>query len=460
MTFADERLRALTRKQAILHVSLETWLEQTSDRNSRRDPAFQIHYLQTREVDRLMEGIRTLVASAVTQAANANAVIQRAPTLEAAVLAGCQIWEFFREKLSQRLDPGLRTFLRVGDELAWQCYRPVRALALDADDPLSKAPPLVYLNSSWSPFTVPRNRAFQAASVPDAFLRHADFRTALSRLPFPVIAVPWYQTTYLPDAVAICHEVGHSVEADFALTDQLAARIRAAVPDAAQAELWTARGSELFADFYGCLSVGPAFAWALANILLAGAASMRAVVDEGYPPTHSRMIFNAAVLEHLGFGAEADAFRSAWADAAGPTDRGTDPDARIADLIARQFVGGGAAADGGFVLRGRNLATSVGFTRGHHDEAVADANDLAAGGEAASADIRVLAAAAVLASRSAAFDRQERLLQTMRAACVDERRNAEAAQAPDAGARRNAHLADVGGLVARALLGDLEHDDR
>ncbi|MGC4085533.1 MAG: hypothetical protein QM736_26270 [Vicinamibacterales bacterium] len=329
-------------------------------------PAFQIHYLQTREVDRLMDGIRGLVSSALNQAANANAVVQRAPTLEAALLAGCQIWEFFREKLSQRLDPGLRTFLRVGDELAWQCYRPARALALDVDDPLSKAPPLVYLNSAWSPFTVPRNRAYQAASVPEAFLRNADFRTALSRLPFPVIALPWYQTTYLPDAVAICHEVGHSIEADFALTDRIAACIAAAVPDPAQAAIWITRGSELFADFYGCLSVGPAFVWALANILLASAASMRAAVDDTYPPTHSRMLFNAAVLEHLGFAAEATAFRDAWTESAGPTDLRADPDARIVDAIARQFVGGAAAGGEGIAVRGANLAASVGFSRGQY----------------------------------------------------------------------------------------------
>lgn len=456
MSLADERLRALTRKQEILRTSLESWLDQTADTTTRRDPAFQIHYVQTREVDRLMTGLRSLIATALTRASETGAVIQRGATLEAAMLAGCQVWEFFREKLSQRLDAGLRPFLRVGDELAWQCYKPIRDLALGADNALCKAPPLVYLNSAWSPFTVPRNREYEVAAVPAAFLKNADFRTAMSRLPFPVIAVPWYQTTWLPDAVAICHEVGHSVEADFDLGGQIAGCIRNATDDPGAAGPWLLRASELFADFHGCLSVGPAFAWALANILLPDPAAVDLTLDASYPSIRARMAFNAAVLERMGFGAEMQTFRAAWTDAypASADPAAVAADETMAGAIAHAFVGGERDGDG-LALGGRRLSAAFGFTRAQQDEADADVEELVAGGEAASAEIRVLVAAAVLASRHAAFTAHERLLRTLRAACVDERRNEEALLPARTSGERGAHLEDIGAAVATDLLGDI-----
>ncbi|MGE3958671.1 MAG: hypothetical protein AB7H96_18305 [Vicinamibacterales bacterium] len=450
MALTDERLRALTRKRAVLATSLEAWLDQTADVTTRRDPAFQIHYVQTRDVDRLMGGIRRLVDQALARTVDAGAVAQRGATLEAAILAGCEVWEFFRGKLAQRLDGSLRTFLRVGDELAWQCYRPVRNLAHPGSDPVAKAPPLVYLNSTWSPFTVTRDRAFEVSAVPQAFLRNADFRSALSRLPFPVIAVPWYQTAYLPDAVSICHEVGHSVEADFGLTDQIAGRIATVVPDSAAREAWVARGSELFADFHGCLSVGPAYAWALANILLTDATGAVAA-HPSYPPLAARMAFNAAVIEAMGFAAESAEFVRACEEAFPPGAAAAD--AESARAIGAAFVGTGG--EPGITVGGARLAGAFGFTAAQQDEAAADAQDLVGGGEAASAEIRVLCAAAVLASRQPRFTAQDRLLATMRAACVDERRNAEAARPGSGDAGREAHLAGVGEALAGEMLGDL-----
>ncbi len=457
MSFTEERLRSLTRKQAVLGTSLESWLEQTAGAATRTDVAFDIHYTQTREVDRLVKGIDTALTAARTRAVTQDTVLAAARGLEDAILGGCQIWEFFRGKLSQRLEPSLRGFLRVGDELAWQCYEPARRAAL-GDSPLCKAPPLVYLSSNWSPFIVTRARALEVGSLPLPLTRQASFAEALARMPFAVIALPWYQTTWLPDAVSVCHEVGHSAEVDFGLTPQIQSAIAGAVSDDAARQAWTARGSELFADLYGCLCIGPSYAWALANILIGNAADMTMLTDRSYPSHHGRMLFCAAVLGHMGFADEADAFRSAWEQACA-IDGG---DARLsAERTAVEAIASAMTGDAtdvtrpGIAIKGTSLRTVLGFARRHQDSVVAETARLVAGGAASSSNIRVLFAAAVQACRDARFTeaRQKTLLDAMRRACVDTRRNTQAQLPTGVAQAREAHLAAVGSALADELLG-------
>jgi hypothetical protein len=65
------------------------------------------------------------------------------------------------------------------------------------------------------------------------------------KVPFPVIGVPWYQMAHLPDMVSICHEIGHVVEDDLALTDNLQRVVGEGVGPARKA-YWCAWQRELF----------------------------------------------------------------------------------------------------------------------------------------------------------------------------------------------------------------------
>jgi hypothetical protein len=454
MTLVNGRARAMTQKQTALSRSLEAWLAATAGQGTKKDPAYEIHYVQTREVDQMLAGLKSMTAMSVAAADANNALRRKAENIETTMLATCQVWEFFRSRFAQRLDPALSLFLRIADELAWQCYRPIRDFVF-AGSARCKAPPLVYLNSVWSPFTVVRDRQYQAESVPQAFLRDADFNTALSRMPFPVIAVPWYQTVYLPDAISICHEVGHSIEADFGLEKAIAAAVAAAIPDGDRRELWTQRGSELFADYFACLAVGEAYPWALANILLADADILLDTSDAKYPSRFARLLFNARVLERIGFADGAKRVSDAWeplADAA-DVDAAEVAEAR---LIADRFASEAAAPALGLTVTNpkgekKSLRELIGLTAAQQAEADADVEKLKAAETPSSAEIRVLFAAAALVWRDQRLDQAE-LMKVMRAACVDERRNTEARLPAALVNERHKRLMEEGATLAATLL--------
>jgi hypothetical protein len=446
----DQRRLAVGLKQSVLSTSLESWLKRTAATPAKHDRSFDIHFTQTREVDRLLAGLVTYLTGAIK--ASADTMLASGRDLESAILASCEVWEFFRSKLAQRLDDQWRPFLRAGDELAWRCYQPVREAAF-ADGSQCKAPPLVYLNNTWSPFTVRRNREYHVDAVPQAFLRKASFAEALARMPFPVVGVPWYQLEFLPDVVSICHEVGHSVEVDFGLESQIAAAIGQAV-GVPRKGIWQARSSELFADYFACLCVGPAYPWALANILLSDAIGIASEADTAYPSIHGRMLFCAEIVRLLKMGDEADAFLDEW--------NRTYPGIVAADrdeiqAIAAHFHGGGGAHDPAglsvanpTLKRRIPLREIIAFTPENQMTVRLEAAELDKGGAPATDNIRVLSACASFVQNPGTA--RATLLEAMKAACIDEKRNKEAALSADEIARRWLLLEESGHAICKDLL--------
>jgi hypothetical protein len=125
----------------------------------------------------------------------------------------------------------------------------------------------VFPNGRWSPFARSREDAYELDEATGNERALDGFESILQTLPVPLVGIPWYQLAHLPDAVFIGHEVGHLVEHDFELEEQLQAVLGAALPekghDAVPEErrrAWILRWrSEVFADAYGVLTTGPAF---------------------------------------------------------------------------------------------------------------------------------------------------------------------------------------------------------
>jgi hypothetical protein len=270
-------------------------------------------------------------------------------------LALLGIWDFFRSKLEQRRDPGFRQALDFADELAWVCYQPAHARGM-------KEPPLVYLNSGASPFVLRRDIRFNAESLPPDLLGSDVVVRATEHAPFPVVGMPWYHVDHLPDAVVIGHEVGHAVESDLKLEDDLDAVIKQALAKRPKVEeridFWNNWRSELFADVYGCLATGPAFVGALGDFIAAPAAEVRGEWPElsNYPPVAVRMRFNAHVLEKLGLAQEAEAIWSDCESAWKPLAARLDPYLKDAVLVA-----GGMLAAKLPALKGQTVTTLLSF---------------------------------------------------------------------------------------------------
>src|SRR5262249_44876942 len=268
---------------------------------SKTGHEFQRHGSQIRALNTMLKAFRDSVDGLV----NCDRGPAAKPELEASVeasrlaLALFGIWDFFRVKLDQRRNASYAEPLRQADEFAWLCYRPAREGGL-------KEPPLVFFNSGTSPFILRRDARFYAESVPAELAASESILEATSQLPFPVIGVPWTQMNHFPDAVVIAHEVGHAIEADLKLQDGLDRAIDTALMRThgeGRGDYWRNWRSEVFADLYGCLSVGPAFTRALRDFVAAPEAPLLAEqpsLFSSYPPASVRIRFNAAVLELMG----------------------------------------------------------------------------------------------------------------------------------------------------------------
>jgi hypothetical protein len=200
------------------------------------------------------------------------------------LLSAYRILDYYQDRFGQRRWKHLQDYLRIADQLAYDCYRPVlKRKKLPA--------PLIVMNGAAGPYIQKRETPFVVESVVGN--AGIDAEAAMARLlPFAVIGMPWDAHGRWEALPVIAHEVGHAVEDDL----QLTAALQGVFADA----LWKEWQRELFADAWGCVCCGPAFLYGLAEYLWAGDR------DDGkvrrgtkYPPAWLRLRCAAAVLGHL-----------------------------------------------------------------------------------------------------------------------------------------------------------------
>jgi hypothetical protein len=282
------------------------------------------------------------------------------PRFERRVLDLHRVWDFFREKLALRYVDRFADYLLAADEFAWACYRPMQQAATAAGTVEAAAvrePPLVAFTPVSTPFSIPRGASY-GADVGGAALVTPVSRALAQRLPVPVVGVPWFQLSHLPDALVIGHEVGHHVERDAGLTatvQRLVGEALAGADEQRQAA-WQGWASEAFADVYGTLCGGPAFARALADFLVVAGGDHAASRD--YPPVRSRVALTLAVLEAAAGAGEREAaearaaveeLRAGWASDGIEADLGGE--AGEVTAVAGRLVAGPYPELGGPLTR-------------------------------------------------------------------------------------------------------------
>jgi hypothetical protein len=277
-------------------LSLQTKLTSLSDemdawRQMPKAEGFAIHTSQIAEVCGGLAAMQRTIAAAVAQAeAEGRLSLAEIASFERQILAALQIWDFYRAKFALRLVKSLRAPLALADDLAWESYRPARdrAVASKAVSAVDvREPPLVYPNTRWSPYARSREQAYELDESTGDVRAFAALDDYLRALPVPLVGIPWYQMAHLPDAVFIGHEVGHLVEEDFGLEEELRQAIGAALPIGQDPTIEQRRSawmrhwrSEVFADVYGVLTTGPAYAAVLLDLL---AGDAKDITEEKQP---------------------------------------------------------------------------------------------------------------------------------------------------------------------------------
>ena len=307
--FAD-RLAQARQGETALVAEMDRWKRRAND-----DEKWHRHHSQlsrlSATVDGLLAAARMVLEDIKDDAAGWSALLR----FERALLAVNRIWDHFRAKYLIRLDDQLGLMLRLADDFAWACYKPVQD-ALTPD--WKREPTLVYFSETWSPFALARDRSFaNEMRIPEMataeILLDDAFEEALAKLPVPLVSLPWFQASHTPSMLIIAHEMGHIVSADFGLGEKL----RSAIDEAkweAGADCWQRWREELFADLFGVLVGRDGFVGTL--IVLLATDPKRVTTDHAlagiYPPRSLRMEIALHALARLdGADAAAD-LRKRW----------------------------------------------------------------------------------------------------------------------------------------------------
>ena len=328
MTLADRRHLELRAKLANLDDDLKAWQGRTANEPMRR------HYSQVGRIARTLDGLlESMTTSAGWKAPTEQLVLEKAAEWERRVLTAHAIWEVFRSKLAQRLEPRFQDRLAACDDLAWACYEP----AMRTFSTEKKEPPLLYLNSTWSAFLRKRDSAFdkdiEAGKDAREVLEQGDYRATLKRLPVPLLGLPWFQVAHLPSALMIAHEIGHAVEFDFGLTARIGVALENAHLDF-EAD-WQGCASEVFADLYGHLCLGRHFAGCLLDLLVTDKARISEENEFGVYPTRAfRVELSVEALTFLDLTAEATTIRAAWEELYGPLPQLQNHRADVKKVVA------------------------------------------------------------------------------------------------------------------------------
>jgi hypothetical protein len=251
------------------------------------------------------------------------------------------IWDFFRDKLTQRDTARYADHLGAADDLAWACYLPfmeARVAAVAAQNPAVaavtraklKEPPLVSYTPEHGLFMQSRKRAFRPPGL--SALDVEKFSGTLQRLPVPIITLPWSHARRALRLTLLAHEVGHVVADDLELNEEMSAKL-AGLALKGEVARWTEWLPEVFADVFGTAALGVAYVDALAAFLAGPLSDVRAeVVSPGaeYPTRSLRVELCCATLEKMGI-----ARYASWADAYGgasPVEYAEDA-ALVADAL-------------------------------------------------------------------------------------------------------------------------------
>ena len=317
------RKQELKRRIENLPAGVAAWRAATESVATGNDPDEKVrfenaHFSQLRAIEVLMDAFvsdqRTML-DGLDPAGDPESFNKSCFDLVRDVIRAQKSWDFFRDKLDLRHSPAHKELLWVADTIAWDCHRPVMDAAVQlkiVEGAQVREPPLVYCTAEFSPATWVRGSRPNDGRVYDL---------GETRLPIPVIEMPWDHLGNSWEYLALHHEVGHDIEADLGLRPILQTSLGNILADAnvplSRVKTWLKWEGEVFADLCGLQLAGPAYTEALMHLLLLPASAVKTFDEDDPHPTHyTRILMNAAYVSTLGdapaLGDHADRIERRW----------------------------------------------------------------------------------------------------------------------------------------------------
>jgi hypothetical protein len=348
--FPNRTIVEMKRRVAFLKDEVEAWKEAA---HSNQDH-LGVHASQLTTLEAMMDVLLDKQA-ALLQALRPELTTQQFALayhrLANEIVGTHDLWRIFRYIFSQLLDERLGSLLDAANRVAADCYiawlNRARQWHLISENEF-REPPLVYLEAVRSPATANRGMEVQALGFP--VRRYGELR-----LPIPLVLLPFDQVGLIWLTCTLHHEVGHNLDQDLQLGDELAAHLEATVP-AERRQVWTRWSAEILADALAVASGGVGFGYALASLLFM-LAPRHATLDttDSHPDHYLRIQLVAAMLDQTGVDASeqaAEAIRQAADTLSVPA--GADGFLTDCPAVAALFLSQPLAALGNRPLRDLN----------------------------------------------------------------------------------------------------------
>jgi hypothetical protein len=233
---------------------------------------------------------------------NLQEVVRHKAWAHSGVQAIERIWDFYFELFGQRQSQ-FGDWLLSCDRIALDCYQHAY-LGLGVARSIPAPPPFSYMRTGFSPAT---------------FRRGIPLRRLGQQLnPFPLIQLPYHRLVNPWTLGAVLHEVSHNLHNDLGLARIIPASIARRLVRAGcgrlVASVWARWNREAFADLCGLLLGGPAVVGSLMDVVGRSPATTLTYDPRGPHPTpYLRVFLSTELLRRMGFAAEAEQYRRAWA---------------------------------------------------------------------------------------------------------------------------------------------------
>jgi hypothetical protein len=256
----------MKRRVAFLPDEVNDW----HGKASRNVDGLGIHRSQFEQLKRMMDKRFETQTALLDQFSPALPVLnfsQNYEKLTLQIVGLNNLWSFFRAIMDQHQNPDLKPLLMSADLIAADCYLTCMNRAVQwgrLTESQFREPPLVYLEASDSPVTASRGREIKLLSSRIVFSDQA--------LPIPVVRLPSDHVRCLWLFCSLHHEVGHNVDQDLKLRDelseQLAVRLGGEGVPPERITVWQQWTSEILADVFGVLLAGAGFGYTMGLLLL------------------------------------------------------------------------------------------------------------------------------------------------------------------------------------------------
>jgi hypothetical protein len=231
----------------------------------------------------------------------------------------------FRYIFAQRKESPLNDkMLGIADLVAAYCYKPCMQLAnhwrdLSADH--YREPPLTYLNAMLSPAAIARRHNLNQIGL-------KLYTDTENLLPISVISLPFHDTIAVWTFCSLYHEVGHLLDNDLSLRDELGPALTAALNEAGKNDpsskqrltSWEFWLGEMIADAFGVLLGGAAYGYALLGMLFRPRDEIETVGEDKHPNEYVRVYLLCELLRGTGVAPLVDAaqkIETTWHDTFG-----------------------------------------------------------------------------------------------------------------------------------------------